>query len=66
MVEVPFNSDYLITSECNVDDLEACANNVGQLNTSDLDEEDVKRNRITQWKKVSLIDMETAKSKLND
>ena len=67
MVDVPFNSDYLITSECNVDDLEACANNVSHLNTGDLSIGDgEKRNRITQWKKVSLIDLETAKNKLND
>lgn len=67
MVDVPFNSDYLITSECNVDDIEACANNVSHLNTGDLGiDDDEKRNRITQWKKVSLIDLETAKNKLND
>ncbi|MBR9774379.1 MAG: hypothetical protein GYB55_04970 [Cytophagales bacterium] len=67
MVDVPFNSDYLITSECNVDDLEACANNVSHLNTGDLAVDDgEKRNKITQWKKVSLIDLETAKNKLND
>lgn len=67
MVDVPYNSDYLITSECNIDDLEACANNVSHLNTGDLGiDDDEKRNRITQWKKVSLIDLETAKNKLND
>jgi len=66
MVDFPFNSDYLITSECNVDDIEACANNIGHLNVGDLDLDDEKQNRITQWKKVSLIDLETAKNKLND
>lgn len=66
-VGVPFNSDYLITSECNVDDIEACANNIGQLDSSALGiNDDEKRNRITQWKKVSLIDLQTAKNKLND
>jgi len=66
MVDVPFNSDYLITSECNVDDIEACANNIGHLIIDDIDLDDEKRTRITQWKKVSLIDLETAKNKLND
>ena len=67
MVDVPFNSDYLITSECNVDDIEACANNISQLDSDALGiNDDEKRKRITQWKKVSLIDLETAKNKLND
>ncbi len=66
-VNVPFNSDYLVTSQCNVDDIEACANNISQLTPADLGiEDDRKRNRITQWKKISLIDLETAKNKLND
>lgn len=67
MVDVPFNSDYLITSECNVDDIEACANNICQIDINALGiNDDEKRRRITQWKKVSLIDLETAKNKLND
>lgn len=66
-IDVPFNSDYLVTSECNVDDIEACANNISKLNSSALGiNDDERRNKITQWKKVSLIDLETAKRKLND
>ncbi|APU97876.1 hypothetical protein BV902_17335 [Sphingobacterium sp. B29] len=65
MVDVPFNSDYLITSECNVDNLEAYANNVNHVNHVDTGEAE-SETKITQWKKVSLIDLETAKKKLND
>lgn len=65
MVEVPFNSDYLITSECNVDNIETYANNISRINSIDIDEAE-KETKITQWKKVSLIDLETAKRKLND
>ncbi|PWS33211.1 ABC-three component system protein [Pedobacter paludis] len=65
MVEVPFNSDYLITSACNVEDIEACANNVSHVNNVDTGEVE-NETKIIQWKKVSLIDLETAKNKLND
>ncbi len=66
-IDIPFNSDYLITSECNIDDIEACANNISQMGSNVLGiNDDEKQNRITQWKKVSLIDLETAKNKLND
>ncbi|HTO16524.1 MAG TPA: ABC-three component system protein [Edaphocola sp.] len=65
MVDVPFNSDYLITSECNVDNIEAYANNISHVNHVDTGEVE-NETKITQWKKVSLIDLETAKNKLND
>lgn len=65
MVDVPFNSDYLITSACNVDNIEAYANNVIHVNYVDTGEAE-SETKITQWKKVSLIDLETAKNKLND
>lgn len=65
MVDVSFNSDYLITSECNVDNIEAYANNVSHVNHVDTGEAE-SETKITQWKKVSLIDLETAKNKLND
>lgn len=65
MVDVPFNSDYLITSECNVYNIEAYANNVSHVNHLDTGEAE-SETKITQWKKVSLIDLETAKNKLND
>ncbi|NIG54866.1 ABC-three component system protein [Chitinophaga sp. Cy-1792] len=65
-IDLPFNSDYLITSECNVDDLEACANHIGCLNADSLSGDAQRRNKITQWKKVSLIDLETAKNILNN
>lgn len=58
-VEVPFNSDFLVTSECNVDNLEAYVN---KINNIEIEE----RNKITSWKNVGLIDLETAKKKLND
>ncbi|MGE8512444.1 MAG: ABC-three component system protein [Chryseobacterium culicis] len=65
MVDVPFNSDYLITSECNVDNIEAYSNNISHVNHVDTGEAEGET-KITQWKKVSLIDLETAKNKLND
>ncbi|KGO79960.1 hypothetical protein Q763_12210 [Flavobacterium beibuense F44-8] len=65
MVDVPFNSDYLITLECNVDNIEAYANNISHVNYVDTGEAE-SDTKITQWKKVSLIDLETAKNKLND
>ncbi|WP_294324488.1 ABC-three component system protein [uncultured Chryseobacterium sp.] len=65
MVDVPFNSDYLITSECNVDNIETYANNISHVNHVDTGEAE-NETKITQWKKVSLIDLETAKTKLND
>lgn len=65
MVDVPFNSDYLITLECNVDNIEAYANNISHVNHVDTGEVE-SETTITQWKKVSLIDLETAKNKLND
>lgn len=65
MVDVPFNSDYLITTSCNVEDIEACANNISHVNNLDTGELE-NETKITQWKKVSLIDLESAKSKLND
>lgn len=61
IVDIPFNSDYLITSACNVDGIEAHANKVviapGQENENE---------KITRWKKVGLICIETAKEKIND
>lgn len=66
-VSVPFNSDFLVTSECNVADMEAYANNISQLDDSDINiGSEERHNNITQWKKVSLIDVEKAKDKLND
>lgn len=66
-IDIPFNLDYLITSECNIDDIEACANNISQVDSAILGiNDDEKQNRITQWKKVSLIDLETAKNTIND
>lgn len=66
-VSVPFDSDFLITSECNVTDMEWYANNISHLTDSDIKigRED-RHNNITQWKKVSLIDVKKAKDKLND
>lgn len=67
MVDVPFNSDYLVTSECNVENIEAYANNISHVNNNDMNGVgNEKANKITQWKKVSLIDLEMAKSRLND
>lgn len=58
-VDVPFNSDYLITSECNVDNMEAQANKITTVSEREA-------SVITNWKRIHLIDIETAKNKLND
>lgn len=65
MVDVPFNADYLITSECNVENIDACANNVSHVNIVDTGEAE-NDTKITDWKRLGLIDLETAKNKLND
>lgn len=64
-IAVPFDSDYLVTSECNVTDMEAYANNISQVNDTAVDlERNERSNNITRWKKVSLIDIQNAKDKL--
>lgn len=66
-VSVPFDSDFLITSECNVHDMEAYANNIGHVDTSEVKVgEDDRSHNITRWKRVNLIDIKTAKNRLND
>lgn len=59
MVDVPFNSDYLITAECNVDNIQLHANKIIEVDANESD-------RITNWRNIGLIDLETAKTKLND
>lgn len=59
MVDVPFNSDYLITVECNVDNVQLHANKISEVEANESD-------RITNWRNIGLIDLETAKAKLND
>lgn len=66
-VSIPFDADFLVTSECNVSDMEAYANNISQVSNSELDQDSEDRSKnITQWKKVSLVDIQNAKNKLND
>lgn len=58
MVEVPFDFDFLITDECNVDSITYTANKINEVEQLDAD-------KITNWRKIALIDIETAKQKLN-
>ena len=57
-IEVPFDSDFLITGECNVESIQLVANKISEV-------EELEPDKITSWRNVSLIDLETAKRKLN-
>ncbi len=57
-VEVPFDSDFLITDECTVESIQLTANKISEI-------EELEPNKITNWRNVSLIDLKTAKKKLN-
>lgn len=59
LIDVPYNSDYIITEGCQVDSLEKEAINIFKVDSDSYD-------NITKWKKLSLIDLEQAKSKLNE
>ena len=58
MVEIPFDFDFLITDECNVESITLTANKINEIEQLDAD-------KITNWKKIGLIDLQTAKQKLN-
>jgi hypothetical protein len=70
LIEVPFNSDYIITEGCNVTSVIEEANKSTRINQSDIDilnnSTSSEYDRITKWKKISLIDLEQAKHKLNE
>ena len=61
LVEVPFNSDFIITSSCQIDSIEKEAGKI-----FDIKEEENSYHKITSWKKVTLINREQAQRKLND
>lgn len=61
LIEVPFNSDYLVTSHCEVDSIEKLAGKI-----TDIDKQSDFYDKITVWKKLSLINRENAKLKLNE
>ena len=61
LVEVPFNSDFIITSSCQINSIEKEAGKI-----FDIKEGDDFYDKITSWKKVSLINREQAKQKLNE
>lgn len=67
-VEVPFDADYLITSECNVDNIVHQANKITNIDGHDhqIMNDAEQDKHIIKWKKIGLIDLETAKGKLND
>lgn len=70
LIEVPFNSDYIITEGCNVTSIIEEANKSTRINQSDIDilnnSTSSEYDKITTWKKISLIDLEQAKQKLNE
>ena len=70
LVEIPFNTDFIITEGCNVSSIEEEANKSTRINQSDIDilnnSTSPDYNKITKWKNVSLIELEQAKQKLND
>ncbi|MHC5311020.1 ABC-three component system protein [Myroides sp. LJL116] len=61
LIDIPFNSDFIITDNCDIESIEHEAGKIFVIG------EDIDHNKkITNWKKVSLIDREQAKQKLND
>ncbi|PBJ14366.1 ABC-three component system protein [Flavobacterium sp. ACN6] len=60
LVDIPFNSDYIITEGCQVESLEKEASNIFKV-----EDDDTIYTKITNWRKVSLIPLEEAKRKLN-
>lgn len=70
LIEVPFNSDYIITEGCNVISVIEEANKSTRINQMDIDilnnSTSSEYDKITKWKKISLIDLEQAKHKLNE
>lgn len=70
LIEVPFNSDYIITEGCNVISVIEEANKSTRINQIDIDilnnSTSSEYDKITKWKKISLIDLEQAKHKLNE
>ena len=70
LIEVPFNSDYIITEGCNVSSIIEEANKSTRINQPDIDilnnSTSSEYDKITKWKKISLIDLEQAKQKLNE
>ncbi|MDP3944823.1 MAG: hypothetical protein Q8Q51_02910 [Lutibacter sp.] len=70
LIEVPFNSDYIITEGCNVTSVIEEANKSTRINQSDIDilnnSTSTEYDKITKWKKISLIDLEHAKQRLNE
>ncbi len=57
-VEIPFDSDFLITDECSVESIQLTANNISVI-------KELEPDKIINWRNVSLIDYKTAKQKLN-
>lgn len=57
-IEVPFDSDFLITFECNVESIQLVANKISEV-------KELEPDKIISWRNVSLIDLKTAKIKLN-
>ncbi|MFV0217167.1 hypothetical protein OBJ92_09015 [Empedobacter falsenii] len=61
LVDVPFNSDFIITDSSNINSIEDIARNIYNIEL-----ENEYYDKITNWRKISLIDREQAKQKLND
>lgn len=59
LIEIPFDFDYLITSECNVDSIQQSANKISEI-------EELQPDKIVNWRNISLIDLDAAKQKLNE
>jgi hypothetical protein len=65
-VDVPFNANYLITSECNVESIESQANDIGKVEDEQSEIGFRHEDKIVSWRRIGLIDLQTAKLKLND
>ncbi|SEN91454.1 ABC-three component system protein [Flavobacterium sp. fv08] len=70
LIEVPFNTDYIITEGCNVLSILEEANRSTRINQSDIDilndSTSAEYDKITKWKNITLIEIDQAKQKLNE
>lgn len=61
LIDIPFNSDFIITTSSNIISIEAEAGSI-----FDVEVEDNYYDKITNWRRLSLIDREQSKQKLNE
>lgn len=61
LIDIPFNSDFIVTGNTNINSIEVEAGNIFEVEVANN-----YYDKITNWRKLSLIDIEQAKQKLNE